>query len=378
MLQALIRQINDDNREGLEKALTEAVDYLHTHANKISTIEDLEKVALMAYNNAPIAKVIAEVVFKLGADALIALEDSTTLETTYEIIEGLKFDEGVISMYMINDPRKVETVLNNPAIFITDRKLLTVNEIIPLLEKLLRSDNKELLIVAEDFAPDVLAVLIMNRQKNGLNIVAIKAPSFGERKRELLKDIAAFTGGQFITSETGLKTETITGEQLGGALKVIVNKDSTTIIGGHGTKEAVEERIVQLKTELESVARLDQGYYKDRIAALGKGVGIIRIGAATDSETKAIKFKVEDAVNSTRLAFKSGVVAGGGQTLKQISTSSEILNTALKEPEKVLIENKTKFTETIDPVEVLVAALQSAVSITLLLNSSKGVIIQNV
>lgn len=368
ILASLIDQINEQNGGTLLDGLKEAEDYLRQNARLVTTKEGLTQIALMAYKNPEIAGVIADLIFRLGS-GVIVIEKTSALQTTSEIIEGMQIDQGFLSTAMVNSADKPETILHNPNILVTDRKILTIHEIIPLIELIKANNNGELFIVAEDYEPDVLTVLNMN------NIVAIKAPLFGDRKREALKDIALFTGGEFISMEQGLLLKNVSLAQLGTASKIIVTKDATTILGGAGEQAKIKDRVAQLQEEIKTAQFYDKHYLEERISNLTTGIGFIRVGGLTESEMQADRFKIEDAVNSTRLAYKTGVVKGGGQTLKSITTSSEILNNALKEPEKVLIENGTQFTDVDDPVDVLIAALQSAVSIALLLLSSKGIII---
>lgn len=373
LLQALMANLTKDDRKDLERAVLEAVEALKSQAIPVTTVEDLQKVAEMAYANPEIARLIAETVFELG-DGVVTVEESQNLETKAEIIEGLSIDQGFVSPYMITNER-LESVMEDVPVLVTSKTVKAIHEILPILEKLVEQGQKELVIVADDVEGEALRTFILNRMKGNFNVLGVKAPGFGERKKEYLKDIAVVVGAEFLNPETGTLLQDTLTTQLGRAKRVIATKDKTIFIGGGGVKTEIEARISDLKTELDTLTySFDKDMLRERISKLSKGVGVIKVGAATEAEMKTIRYKVEDAINATKLAFKSGVVKGAGQALKELNTSSQILNEALKAPEAVLIENGTEIIEIYDPVEVLIASLESAVSIALLLISSTGVI----
>lgn len=379
MLQAIMNQLNDsDSAKDLNTALEEAIQTLRIQAKPSTTTDELQQVAQMAYDNTELASIIANLVHDLGPEGVINIEESQNLQTKSEIIEGLGIDQGFVSPYMVTDPERMKAIYENVPVLVTNKTIKHNHEIIPVLEKLIGIGKTDLVIVADDIEGEALRTIVLNKIQGRFNVLGIKAPGFGERKKEYLKDISVVTGAQFIDTATGILLEETSIDQLGGAKKVIATRDTTTFVGGEGKKEAIDLRITQLQGEVEAMTySFDKAMIKERISKLQHGVGVIKVGASTEAEMKAIKYKVEDAVNATKLALKSGVVEGAGQSLRNIQTSSEILNAALKAPEAVLLANGTVLDKPIyDPLEVLIASLESAVSIALLLTSVTGVIVK--
>lgn len=365
-------------QQGLEEFKTQIQD----KAVQISTREDLRKVAYISFNNDKMADIISEILFDLGHEAIVTIEESRSLETTYNVVKGLQFPRGFASPYFINSPEKAETVLEKPYIFVTDKEIVDVKELLPLMNKVIASGNRQLVIIADDIRGEALATLVINYVKGVGLFPAVKAPYYSNDKYEFLMDIAELTGSSFVMGELGKKIEEMEIEDLGMADKVVVTKDSTTIIGGHGKK--VEEYITKLKAIIETTdSELKKDKMKERLAKLTSGVAVIKVGGATENEMKALRYKVEDAVNATKVAFKNGVVKGAGVTLGEVETSSEILNKALKYPHKQLLENMEVESlevgeDIIDPVEVLIAGVESAISIVSLLITTKGILVNKI
>lgn len=361
LLQAIMENIGVETN--LRPALAEACEMLRSKAQKVESLEALTDVARMAYNNNEVATMIGELVHKLGSEAVITLEESPSLTIQSDVITGLQLDSGYVSPYMITT-EDWEAVWEKSAVLVTERKILGGVDLIPLIERLQKQQQTQLVIFGEDFMGDTVQTLVNNKLKGGFKILAVKAPGYGERKREFLYDIAACVGGEVLVAGDYDKAV------LGFADKVIAGKDSTTILASGD----VAKRVSQLQAQLE---KDPDGYDKEmlqkRIARLGDGIGIIKVGASTSSEMKAIKYKIEDAINATKVAARSGVVRGAGLELAELVTSSDVLNTALKAPRKALWGNGV-LSETFDPVEVLIASLESAVSIAMLLVESSGVI----
>ena len=374
ILQALLN--SDIPSINLKKAAAEAKEQLLASAEEIKTKEELKNVAMVSFNNEEMAKVISDIVHRVGQDGVISVEESNSLTSSNEIVDGLQFERGFISPYMISDPERMEAVLENPTILLTNKKISAVTDIMPALEKIIGTGKKDILIIAEDVDGEALALLVINKLKGIFNAVAVRIPGYGEERNSLLEDIAALTGSTTITEDAGLKLEDVDTKMFGSSRKVVITKDETTIISGDGN---IEERIKQLKTQLETVTdEHEKTQLKDRIAKLTGGIALIKVGATTEAEMKKLKFKVEDAVNSTKLAFKSGVVPGGGRALAAIKTSDKNLNKALKAPAEILKENIGEFgvdEKIIDPVEVLIASIESAVSIVDMLTLTKGAIV---
>ncbi len=303
-------------QRGMEKAAKVVIEELKKIAKPVKGKEDTMHVATISARDEEIGKLIAEVIEKVTKDGVVTVEESQTIGLSYEIVEGMQFDRGYISPYMITNPEKMEAVLEKPLILITDKKLSSIHELVPLLERIVQSGRKQLLIIAEDVEGEALATLVVNKLKGVLISVAVKAPGFGDRRKELLQDIAILTGGQVISEELGLKLEHADLHQLGEADKVIVNKDTTTIVGGKGDKKEIEKRIQQIKTQLEkTTSEYDREKLQERLAKLAGGVAVIKVGAPTEVEQKEKQHRIEDAISATKAAIEEGIVPGGGVAL---------------------------------------------------------------
>lgn len=314
-------------KRGIQKAVDRAVLSLTSMAEQVNGTEDIARVASISADSEEIGKLIAEAMERVGTDGVITLEESKTSETYYEVVEGMQFDRGYVSPYMVTNGEKMEAVMDNPYILITDRKIQTIQELMPILEQVVNAQGS-LVIISDDIENEVVGTLIMNKMRGVLNCVCVKAPSFGERRRDYLKDITILTNGEFIASELNMTVSNATLEQLGRAKQVIVKKDSTIIVDGAGTKEHIEGRIAYIKSGMEKVEDYEKERYKERIAKLSGGVAVIRVGAATETEMKEKKLRIEDALNATRAAVEEGIVAGGGTSyIYTISKVKELLNT---------------------------------------------------
>ncbi len=341
-------------KRGIDKAVEAAVEKIKSLAIPVEDRKAIEEVATISANDPEIGKLIADAMEKVGKEGIITVEESKGLETELEFVEGYQFDRGYISPYFITNPDAMEAVLENPYILIVEKKISNVRELLPVLEQVAQT-GKPLLIIAEDVEGEALATLVVNKLRGTLNVAAVKAPGFGDRRKEMLKDIAAVTGGQVISEELGIKLENVTLSMLGQAERVRITKDETTIVGGKGKKEDIEARIAQIKKELETT---DSEYAKEklqeRLAKLAGGVAVIRVGAATETELKEKKHRFEDALNATRAAVEEGVVPGGGTTyLRAIgavdkvigelegdeATGAKIVRRALEEPTRQIAEN---------------------------------------
>jgi chaperonin GroEL len=303
-------------QKGMEKAIDLVLNELKNISKPVSGKEDYEHVATISARDENIGKLIAEVIDKVGKDGVVTVEEGQTVGITYELAEGMQFDRGYISPYMITNPEKMEAVLEDPLILITDRKISSIHDLVPLLEKIVQSGRRPILIIAEDVEGEALATLIVNKLKGILITVAVKAPGFGERRKEMLQDIAILTGGQVISEELGLKLENADMHQLGEARKVIVTKDTTTIVGGKGRKEDIDARIAQIRKQLETTtSEYDKEKLQERLAKLAGGVAVIKVGAPTEVQQKELQHRVEDAVAATKAAIEEGIIPGGGVAL---------------------------------------------------------------
>ncbi len=302
-------------KRGIEKAVDEVVKEIKNLSKKVDDNKDsIAQVATISARDKEIGHIIAEAMDKVGKDGVITVEEAQSFDTTLDFVEGMEFDKGYISPYMVTNQERMEAVLDNPYILITESKINNLKEILPLLEKIVQV-NKPLLIIAEDIEGEALATLVVNKLRGTFNCVAIKAPGFGDRKKAMLEDIAVLTGGQKISEDLGMKLESATINQLGQAKKVIVAKDMTTIVEGAGDTKALKSRISQIKAEIEhSTSSYDKEKLQERLAKLAGGVAVIKVGAATETEMKERKTRVEDALSATRAAVEEGVVAGGGVT----------------------------------------------------------------
>jgi len=340
-------------RKGIEKGVEVVVENLKRMSKPISKKEEIAQVATIAALSPQIGDMIAEVISEVGKDGVVTVEESKRFGLEREIVKGLQFDRGYVSPYMITNVERMESVLEDPYILVTDKKISALTEILPILEKVAQTGKKELVIISEDVEGDALATLVVNKLRGIFNALAIKAPGFGDRKKETLQDIAAVCGAQLISEELGLKLENITLAQLGSARKVVAEKEKTTIIDGRGKKEDIEARIKQIKNELKRTeSDFDKEKLQERLAKLAGGVAVIKVGAATEVEQKAKQRKTEDALNATRAAIEEGILAGGGVALlRSISelektkldgdeqTGLNILKKALEFPIRQIAEN---------------------------------------
>jgi len=306
-------------RRGIEAAAEDAVAALRAMAKPVKGKAEIRQVASISAESEELGKTIAEVVEKVGKDGVVTVEESQTTETAYEYVEGLEFDKGYVSAYMITNAERMEAEVKDAPILITDKKISTVKDILPLLEKIAQAGKRELVIIADDVEGEALATFVVNKLKGGFNVLAVKAPGYGDRKKEMLADIAITVGGQVISEDLGLKLETAELSMLGSANRVVATKDATTIVGGKGKKSAIEERVSQLRKQLENTdSKFDKEKIEERIAKLTGGVAVIRVGAATETEMKYLKDKIEDAVNATKAAIAEGIVPGGGAALAKV------------------------------------------------------------
>jgi chaperonin GroEL len=405
-------------KRGIEMAVEKAVEEIKKHAIPVSTKEDVEHVASIAGNDPEIGKVIAEAMEKVGKDGVITVEESKGTTTTLEVVEGMQFDRGYISPYFITDPERMEAVLEDCYILIHEKKISNAQDLIPLLEKIANA-RKPLLIIAEDVEGDALATLVVNKIRGVLNVAAVKAPGFGERRKAMLEDIAILTGGKFLSEDLGIKLENVDFSMLGRVKKVIVAKEETTIVEGAGSRDAVMGRINQIKKQIEETeSNYDREKLQERLAKLAGGVAVIKVGAATETELKEKKHRFEDALSATRAAVEEGIVPGGGVTYLNIipaldgigETPDEqhgaaIVRRALEEPLRQIAENaglegsvvveRVKSMEKgwglnaltgeyvdmvkagiVDPVKVTRSALQNAASIAGMLLTTEALVVE--
>jgi chaperonin GroEL len=344
-------------KRGIEKGVVAITEELKKISKKVSSQEEIEQVAAISANDNEIGKVIAEAMESVGKDGVITVEESQSFGLQKEVVEGMQFDKGYVSPYMITNPDRMEAEYEDPYILITDRKLSSIQEFLPLLEKMAQMGRKELVIIAEEVEGEALATLVVNKLRGTFNSLAVKAPGFGDRRKEMLQDIAILTDGKVISEDVGLKLENVNLEMLGQARKVKATKENTTIIEGKGEEKAIKERIAQIKKEIEQTdSDFDKEKLQERLAKLSGGVAVIKVGAATEVEMKEKKHRVEDALAATRAAGEEGIVVGGGvaylRTLKVLDSVKpenheekiglEILRRALEAPVRQLAENAGK------------------------------------
>jgi len=311
-------------RTGMEHASIDVVGALKKMATKISNVEEIKQVATISAENAEIGEKIAETIDKVGTDGVVTVEESQSFGIETDFTEGMQFDKGYVSPYMVTNSERMESEYKNAHILLTDKKIASVQEILPLLEKVAATGKKELVIIADDVEGEALATLVVNKLKGGFSVLAVKAPGYGDRKKEILADIAITTGGTVISDDMGLKLETVELEQLGKADRVVSTKDNTTIVGGAGKKVDIEGRVKALKAQLDQASsKFDKEKLSERIAKLSGGVAVIRVGAATETEMKYLKLKIEDAVNATKAAIEEGIVPGGGTSLTRAAAMVE-------------------------------------------------------
>ncbi|AKF93022.1 chaperonin GroEL [Brevibacillus laterosporus] len=313
-------------RRGMDKAVRAAVEEIHSISKPVESKSAIAQVASISADDPEVGSLIAEAMEKVGKDGVITVEESKGFATELEVVEGMQFDRGYASPYMITDTDKMEAVLNNPFILITDKKIGNIQEVLPVLEQVVQS-GKPLVIIAEDVEGEALATLVVNKLRGTFTAVAVKAPGFGDRRKAMLQDIAILTGGEVITEELGLDLKATKVEQLGRAAKVVVTKEHTTIVEGSGDKAAIEGRVAQIRQQIEdTTSEFDREKLQERLAKLAGGVAVVKVGAATETELKEKKLRIEDALNSTRAAVEEGIVAGGGTTLISVMHAIEKLN----------------------------------------------------
>ena len=323
-----------DVRKGIQKAVNAAVEALHQNSQKVTCSTDIARVATVSAQDEFVGNLIAEAMDKVSADGVITVEESKTAETYSEVVEGMQFDRGYISPYMATDSDKMEAILDDPYILITDKKISNIQEILPLLEQIVQA-GKKLVLIAEDVEGEALATILVNKLRGTFTCVCIKAPGFGDRRKEMLQDIAVLTGGEVITEELGLDLKEASVMQLGRARQVKVSKENTIIVDGAGNTEAIKDRIGQIKNQIETTTSdFDREKLQERLAKLSGGVAVIKVGAATEVEMKEKKLRIEDALAATKAAVEEGIVAGGGTALIDTIPAVEALVAALEGDEK--------------------------------------------
>ncbi len=313
-------------RKGMKKATDKAVEALVNMSQKVNSKDQIAKVASISAGNEEVGEMVADAMEKVSNDGVITIEESKTMQTELDLVEGMQFDRGYISAYMATDMDKMEAVLDDPYILITDKKISNIQEILPVLEQIVQSGAK-LLIIAEDVEGEALTTLILNKLRGTFNVVAVKAPGYGDRRKEMLQDIAILTGGQVISEEVGLELKDTTLEQLGRAKSVKVQKENTVIVDGEGSKADIDARVAQIRGQIEeTTSEFDKEKLQERLAKLAGGVAVIRVGAATETEMKEAKLRMEDALNATRAAVEEGIISGGGSAY--IHASKEVAKLA--------------------------------------------------
>ncbi|MDT8950169.1 chaperonin GroEL [Lacticaseibacillus paracasei] len=403
-------------RTGIEKATKAAVDELHKISHKVNGKKEIAQVASVSSSNTEVGSLIADAMEKVGHDGVITIEESKGIDTELSVVEGMQFDRGYLSQYMVTDNDKMEADLDDPYILITDKKISNIQDILPLLQEIVQQ-GKALLIIADDVAGEALPTLVLNKIRGTFNVVAVKAPGFGDRRKAQLEDIATLTGGAVISSDLGLDLKDTKLEQLGRAGKVTVTKDNTTIVDGAGSKDAIAERVNIIKKQIDdTTSDFDREKLQERLAKLAGGVAVVKVGAATETELKERKYRIEDALNATRAAVEEGYVAGGGTALVDVlpavaalkeegdvQTGINIVLRALEEPVRQIAENAGKEGSVIveqlkkekqgvgynaatdewedmaksgiiDPTKVTRSALQNAASVAALMLTTEAVV----
>ena len=359
-------------KRGMDKAVDEAVKGLKEISSGINGKEDIARVASISANNKKIGDLIAEAMEKVSKDGVITIEESKTAQTELEVVEGMQFDKGYISPYMVTDTEKMEAVMDNPYILITDKKISNIQEILPILESLMQASGK-LVIIADDIEGEALSTLILNKLRGVLNVVAVKAPGFGDKRKEMLQDIAILTGGEVITSDLGLELKDTQIEQLGRARQVKIQKESTIIVDGAGEKEKIASRVKQIRAAInETTSDFDKENLQERLAKLAGGVAVIGVGAATEVEMKEMKLRIEDALSATKAAVEEGIVAGGGTAYVNVLPRLEKLLDEVKEDEKLGVKIILKALE--EPVKQIAtnAGLEGSVILEKVKSSAPG------
>ncbi len=334
-------------RSGMEKAKVAALAELKKMAKPITGKAEVKQVASISAESEVLGTIIAEAVEKVGSSGVVTVEESQGMELSYEIVEGLQTDKGYVSAYMITNPERMEAEMKDALIFITDKKVGNVQEILPVLEKVAASGKKELVIIADDVEGEALTTFVLNKLRGTFSVLAVKAPGYGDRKKEMLADIATVVGGQVISDEVGLKFEEVTLSMLGKASRVVATKDSTTIVGGKGKKTDITSRVAQLKAQIENTdSKFDKEKLAERVAKLSGGVAVISVGAATETEMKYLKDKIDDAVKATKASIEEGIVAGGGSALAKIA--KKLANNE----SKMTVDEKTGFDIVVHALEM--------------------------
>ena len=340
-------------KKGMAKAVDAAVAAIHEQSQKVNGTDDIARVGTVSSGDAFIGKLIAEAMEKVSADGVITIEESKTAETYSEVVEGMMFDRGYITPYMVTDTDKMEALIDDAYIFITDKKISVISDILPLLEQLVQA-GKKLFIIAEDVEGEALSTLIVNRLRGTLNVVCVKAPGFGDRRKEMLQDIAILTGGQVISEELGLTLKDATVDMLGRARQVKVTKENTIIVDGMGDKQAIADRVAQIRAQIgNTTSEYDREKLQERLAKMAGGVAVIKVGAATETEMKEKKLRIEDALNATKAAVEEGIVAGGGTIFVNIIPAVTALLADVEGDEKTGVQIVAKALE--EPIRQIAA-----------------------
>ncbi|MBI4281400.1 chaperonin GroEL, partial [Candidatus Uhrbacteria bacterium] len=404
-------------KHGVEKAVTAVVAELKTMSKPVAGQAEIEQVATISANDAEIGKMIAAVIKEVGKDGVVTVEESQSFGIEKEVVEGMQFDKGYVSPYMVTNAERMEADYNDPYILITDKKISSIQDILPTLEKLAQAGKKEIVIIADEVEGEALATLVVNKLRGTFAGLAVKAPGFGDRRKEMLNDMAILTGGQVISEEVGLKLENVTLDQLGRARKIIATKETTTVVGGKGDAKKIADRVAQVKKEIEkSTSDFDKEKLQERLAKLAGGVAVLKVGAATETEMKEKKLRIEDALAATRAAAEEGIVPGGGVALLRAQKALDtlqlsgdekvgvaIVRRALEEPLRKIAENAGRngavvaeevkkkdgdygynaatdsyenlvTSGIIDPTKVTRTALQNAASIAMMLVTTEAVV----
>ena len=358
-------------RKGIQKAVDAAVKALKANSQAVKGSDDIARVATVSSGSAEIGALIADAMEKVTSDGVITVEESKTAETLCEVVEGMQFDRGYLSPYMATDMEKMEAVIDDALILITDSKISSIQDLLPILEQIVQT-GKKLLIIAEDVEGEALQTIVLNKLRGTLNVVCVKAPGFGDRRKEMLRDIAILTGGEVITSELGLELKTATIDMLGVARQVKVNKEHTIIVGGNGKSEDIAARIAQIRTAIsETTSDFDREKLQERLAKLAGGVAVIKVGAATEVEMKEMKMRIEDALNATKAAVEEGIIAGGGTAYLNVIENIEALVKTADGDEKTGILLVKKALEA--PVRQIAenAGFEGSVIVNKIMNSRK-------
>jgi chaperonin GroEL len=404
-------------RHGIEKGVKAVVEELHKISKPVKSTEEVAQVASISAADPEVGKLIAEVMEKVGKDGVVTVEESQTFGLSKDVVEGMQFDRGYVSPYMINNAERMEAVYEDPHILITDKKISALSDVLPLLEKIAQTGKKELVIIADDVEGEALATFVVNKIRGTFHVLAVKAPGFGDRRKEMLQDLAVLTGGRVVSEDIGLKLENAGLDVLGSARKVIASKENTTVVEGKGDKKMIEERISQIRAELKTTTSdFDKEKLQERLGKLAGGVAVIKVGAATETEMKEKKHRIEDALHATRAAVEEGIVPGGGVALIRAAhvlenlqvtgdekVGVDILLRALSEPVRQIATNAGKDGSVIaeevkklkgshgynaaddkyedlvaagivDPTKVTRSALQNAASIAAMLLTTEAVV----